>query len=105
MKIIWAFSLIFVLSGCGGEEDTVVVEKYKDPPDLPDPGPGDGKPTYAQMQLLLTEWCEACHATAQFMQSESALRASDAKEQIWSDRMPKNATLPPDVKNRMLAFF
>lgn len=102
--MIRILAVMLILSACG--KDETVVERYKDPP-LPGPGPGPDvdPPTYPQMQQLLTQHCEKCHATAQFMQSEVALRASSVKEQIWSNRMPKDATLPEEDKARMLAFF
>ena len=102
--MIRILAMMLMLSACG--KDETVVERYTDPPSPgPGPGPDVDPPSYAEMQQLLVQHCEKCHASAQFMQSESALRASSVKEQIWSNRMPKGSTLPAEDKASMLAFF
>ena len=105
-------SLILWLSSCGS--DTHVIEKYKEVPQPPPPPPGvdpgrdDGELNFTQMKVYLDKYCLACHATAPFMQSEQALRASSAEDQIWTERMPpSNAPTPLPDKERgiMLNFF
>jgi hypothetical protein len=56
----------------------------------------------------LNTYCAQCHATATFMTSEAALRASQASAQLYSKRMPPpNAAraLPENVRAEILAFF
>ena len=102
--MIRILAAMLIVSACG--KDETVVERYTDPPVVdPNPDPGVDPPPYAEMQQLLVQYCEKCHASAQFMQNEAALRASSVKEQIWSNRMPKGSTLPAEDKATMLAFF
>jgi len=106
--------LVLACFSCGER----VVEKTSDNPS-PGPGtdpgtdPGDDPDTgtkisYQKMQTYLANYCQSCHATAQFMQGENALRASQAKNYLWSKKMPpSNApkALPDNVRTEMLTFF
>ena len=99
--------LALLVLACG--RDPHVVEKYKDNPDPPPGGdPGGEQLTYGEMQALLNNYCQACHSTAGFMQSEAALRSSGVKDQLWSRRMPpSNAPkqLPDKERADMISFF
>ena len=107
-----ALSVISLLFSCG--RDTHVIEKYKEIPQEPppvtddkDPG-GDVRLSFAEMQTYLDTYCIACHATAPFVQSEAALRASSAEDQIWTKRMPPSnagTPLPDKERSEMLNFF
>lgn len=103
-------AVILLMVGCGQDH---VVEKTPDPVPLPTPtptgtpAPGD-KLSYQQVQAHLVTYCQSCHASAQFMSGEAALRASRAKDYLWSRRMPpSNApkALPDNVRTQMISFF
>jgi hypothetical protein len=108
--------MIIFIVGCGQDH---VVEKYPEQP-LPAPNPtptptpsgtpdpGGTKLGYQQMQAQLVTYCQSCHASAQFMSGEAALKASKAKDYLWSRRMPPSNSpkaLPDNVRTQMLSFF
>lgn len=111
MKIISFIAAALLLSACGQDR---VVQAPAQPspspgptPTTPSPGTGD-KLSYAQMQTQLVTYCQACHSSANFMTSETALKSSQAKDYLWSRRMPpSNApkALPDEVRVKMLSFF
>lgn len=108
MKFIIACLMLVFASACGTDSHT-----YDRPPVTgPPPGGGGGTPggdlSYAEMNGLLQNYCAACHASAQFMQSESALLASSAKNRIWNESMPPSNAgkkLPDTERALMLTFF
>lgn len=106
------FMLILFLTACGQNK---TIEKNipapapgnVDPDPDPDPDPGTAI-GYQKMQSDMIQFCQPCHASASFMQSESALRASQAKAYLWSKRMPPaNAAkaLPDNTRTEMMSFF
>ena len=113
LHAIMRFSIFLLIAFIGGCGDRVVEKEVPQQPTSPNPSPtntpGGEKPTYAEMKTLLTEFCSACHSTAQFYNGgEAALRSSRARDYIWSRRMPPaNAqkALPDAVRTQMLTFF
>ena len=105
--------LATVLVGCGREPH--IVEKYVEVPTQPQPQPqpqppggGNGATTFSEMKVLVNKYCIACHTNSPFVKSEAQLKASTAKDRIWSRSMPPaNAGTPlPDAERRkMLNFF
>ncbi len=105
--------LLLFLTACG--QNKTIEKNVPGPPVVVDPGtdPGtDPDPadaiSYQKMQGLMVSYCQSCHASASFMQSESALRASQAKAYLWSKRMPPaNAgkALPDNIRTQMVSFF
>lgn len=101
--------MLFVLASCGTDRRTY--GGYQDGGGSPPPsggGGGDETVNYAQMNGLMQNYCAACHASAQFMQSENALRAGSVKNRIWNESMsPSNAgrKLPDAERQLMLSFF
>ena len=100
------FLTMFLLMSCGNDPE------YRDPPPHTHPpsnGGGSGStPSYAETQALLDNYCGACHANAQFMGSERALRGSAASSRVRARNMPpSNATrkLPDAERSKILAFF
>lgn len=102
--------LLMFLTACGQNK---TIEKTIPGPAPVDPGPVDpidpGEAiSYQKMQGFMVSYCQSCHASAAFMQSESALRASQVKANLWSKRMPPtNAgkALPDNVRTQMVSFF
>lgn len=108
-KIILAF-VILAMNSCGQEHivDKPVEQPIPSPTKTPQPGTGGERIGYQEMQGYLVTYCQTCHASAQFMSSEAALRASQAKNYLWSRRMPpSNApkALPDNTRQVMLSFF
>lgn len=103
-------SLFLLLAACGQQKLQPVQQQplptpTPTPTQTPDPGTVI---SYQEMQGYLVNYCQACHAGAQFMSSESALNASQAKNYLLSRRMPPaNApkVLPDNVRTKMLGFF
>ena len=111
---IYLLGMIFILAGCGSGRNTRTVEYVpvpgpgQPPPSTTPPGTAGDKPSYPEMQALLNNYCAACHSSNPFMQSESALRGSGAKNKIFTGQMPPaNAQrkLPDREKSLMLRFF
>lgn len=110
--IMISFLLIY---GCGSEQTV------SEPPPRPaPPGDGGGDPggnpggdpggdiTYPEMQALLNNYCQSCHASARFMQSEAALRGSRVEEELITRSMPvasANKKLPDAERATMISFF
>lgn len=123
LKVFLAIGFFSLLGACGSECSapickTVVNEKvvYKD--GKPGTGkPGTGKPggtgdtgqaiSYPKMQSLLNQYCVNCHATADFMQNESALKRSDVRSEVWNKTMPPQgqSPLPETVRLQIINFF
>ena len=103
--------LLALLVGCGYGQDTVVekpVPQQPPPGTGEDPGPGDGRISYAVMQGYLDQYCNSCHSTAAFMQSERALRSSATKQRVSNRTMPPSTAplqMPDNVRLRMVNFF
>jgi len=101
---------LMLVAGCG--QDHVVDKPTPVPvpapvPPGPTPDPGT-KPSYQKVAGYLNTYCAQCHASATFMTSEAALRASGVKNQLYSKRMPPaNAgkVLPENVRAEVLLFF
>ena len=111
MKITELAMMALFLSGCGSDR---VVREYVPVPgggtgQVPGSGTGTGgKPSYQETQALLNNYCQACHSTAQFMQSERALRSSAVKDRVRSGNMPPSNAgkrLPDDERKKILNFF
>ncbi len=100
--------ILFLSTACGTDTRT-----YGDQPGggrLPPGGGGQppaGDLSYGQMNALLQNYCAKCHSTAGFMQSESALRQSRAKNWIFNEDMPPSGAkvLPDTERELMLSFF
>ena len=109
MKIMILAMMALFVDGCG--QDRVVKEYVP----VPTGGTGStgtggtgGQPSYQETQALLNNYCQACHSTAQFMQSERALRASAVKDRVRSGNMPPSNAgkqLPNDERKKILNFF
>ena len=118
MKLLIFLSVILLSLSCGTERVT-----YRDAPsdggggdpgggggsgggDPGGGGNGGGKPSYAEVQGLLNNYCASCHANANFMKSERGLRDSSVKQRVQNRSMPPNANaLPEEERKLMLAFF
>ena len=104
--------LIFLfLISCGSDHEHNDPAPQQ-PPARPPSGGGNsgggGKPSYAQVQGLLNNYCAACHSNAQFMGSEAALRSSTALNRVRARTMPPpNAgkKLPDRERGQILSFF
>lgn len=99
-------------SGCGSGE-TVVVEKEV-PVERPGQGGSGGKQnppagqpiSYTQMQSLLNTNCAKCHASADFMASETLLRRSRVLQELNTRNMPpQKGALSDGDRNLMVNFF
>ena len=107
--------VVFLLFfGCGSGE-TVVVEKEV-PVERPGQGgskgtkkppAGSGQPiSYTQMQGLLNTNCAKCHASADFMASETLLRRSRVLQELNTRNMPpQKGALSDGDRNLMVNFF
>ena len=108
---IFMFVLFAMIIGCGGTKTVETQVPVPQPTQTPGPGgedPGADKISYQKMQGYLNNYCQSCHSTAQFMSSETALRASQVKANLWSKRMPPaNASkaLPENIRTEMITFF
>lgn len=106
MRLI--LSLFLLLAACG-QQKLQPVQQQPLPTPTPTQTPDPGTPiSYQEMQGYLVNYCQSCHAGAQFMSSESALNASQAKNYLLSRRMPPaNApkVLPDNLRTKMLGFF
>ena len=111
MKFMIAI-LFLLATACGS--DRRQYDGYSGGGTTPPPGggggdvPGGGDLSYAQMNGLLQNYCASCHASAGFMQSESALRNSSAKNWIFNEDMPPSGAgkpLPDKERQLMLSFF
>lgn len=109
MKLFWAF-FFFIMIACGQEHifDKPVPAPTAVPTPTPTPGGTGEKIGYQEMQGYLVTYCQSCHSSAQFMSGETALRASQAKNYLWSRRMPppnSPKALPDNTRALMLSFF
>jgi len=107
--LIGTATLMFV--NCGRENHVVdrpvPVEVPGGTTPTPGPAPGD-KISYQQMQSYMVNYCQACHSTAGFMQSEAALKSGAVENQLKSRRMPpSNASkpLPENTRTIMVNYF
>jgi len=107
MKITELAMMALFLCGCGSDR---VVREYVPAPSTGGTG-GTGstgdKPSYQETQALLNNYCQACHSTAQFMQSERALRSSAVKDRVRSGNMPPSNAgkrLPDEERKKILNF-
>lgn len=111
---LWCAAFLLALSsllaGCGDYSSDQSQPPAPTPTPTPKPGgedPGDTV-TYAAMQKNLVTYCQSCHASANFMTSEAALRASSVQTRLTNRSMPpSNApkALPDNVRTQMLSFF
>lgn len=111
-KFILAIGLLAL--GCGTE---VVEVPTKPAPQQPGPGPGPGpdpgpdpgeKPTFAEMQDTLGEYCAGCHANSPWLTSEFALKASTVRERILNRTMPTSDApkqFDKDTREWVLSYF
>ena len=98
---------IFAVS-CGGS-DTVIEKEVPAPTGPTTPGPAPTPPgsngdsiSYAEMQNILNKNCVSCHASADFMQSETLLRRSRVKDELTSRNMPPTGAKPMSEGDRTL---
>lgn len=73
--------------GCGSQRE---VE-----PTAPIPGgnlPAPGGDQFAQVQAVTTQYCLRCHGTSQFLKTEKAWDASEAKARLTARSMPPAGT-------------
>ena len=100
--------IAFLLAGCGGQ-DTVMEKPVPQTPPAPPPiGGGGGETGYAQMSGFMVQYCNQCHSTAAFMQSERGLRSSSTLARLTNKSMPTanaRTPLPDNVRVRMINFF
>lgn len=93
-KVLWNASLILTLWGCGSERQ--IEPKTPVPQPTTKPGPG-GEITFAEVQAVTDASCKRCHSTSQFLKSEAAWRASEAKARVSAGSMPPPST--PEARN------
>lgn len=73
--------------GCGSQREV----EPKAP--FPDTGPSEpGASGFAEVQAVTTQYCLRCHSTSQFLKTEKAWDASEAKARLTARTMPPAGT-------------
>lgn len=83
-------SIIYVLlGGCGTSRE--VDPKTPNSP-APGPSPSPGGSDFSEVTEITDGSCKRCHSTSQFLKSEAAWDASEAKERLTARTMPPAGT-------------
>lgn len=94
MRSRFILGMTFLLWGCGSERQIEPKTPVPVPTIKPTPG---GEVTFSDVQAVTQVSCQRCHSTSQFLKSEAAWKASDAKNRVQSGAMPPPGT--PEARN------
>lgn len=98
-------SLVFVSCGGSGEDITLPT---KAPVKVPE-GPVEGdKATFVEAQVIMEEYCGACHSNSPWMTNELGLKNSSVRSRTLNETMPPSSAeprMPDDKRQRLLSFF
>jgi hypothetical protein len=75
--------LLLLSNGCGSRRE--VDGPTPQPTVKPTPG---GDISFQDVQAITSQFCIRCHTTSQFLKSETAWRASEAKQRVSNGSMP-----------------
>lgn len=81
MKSLPAFLIVALLGSCGTEHRTYRIPAEK-------PGSGQGSDEWAEVKALTDQFCLRCHATSNFLKSESSFKTALVKSKLETRAMP-----------------